>query len=80
MIEGYGARLNRMKVGLGLTVFISVAMERHRESDASKFRAAVMSMPEVISCYITSGAHDFLLQVVVPGLAEYRHFALDVLP
>ena len=80
MIEGYGARLNRSKVGLGLTAFITVTMERNRDVDASKFRDAVMAMPEVISCYITSGDHDFLLQVVVADLTEYRRFALDTLP
>lgn len=80
MIESYGARLNRQKVGLGLTAFISVNMERNRDLDALKFREAVMLMPEVISCYITSGDHDFLLQVVVADLAEYRRFALDTLP
>ena len=80
MIEGYGARLNRQKIGLGLTAFITVTMERNRDVDASKFRDAVMAMSEVISCYITSGDHDFLLQVVVADLAEYRRFALDRLP
>jgi Lrp/AsnC family leucine-responsive transcriptional regulator len=80
LIEGYSARLNRQKVGLGLTAFITVNMERNRESDATKFREAVMQMPEVISCYLTSGNHDFLLQVVVPDLVEYRRFALEKLP
>lgn len=80
MIEGYGARLNRQKIGLGLTVFITVNMERNRDVDAAKFRDAVLAMPEVVSCYITSGDHDFLLQVVIPDLTEYRRFALDKLP
>jgi Lrp/AsnC family leucine-responsive transcriptional regulator len=80
MIEGYGARLNRQKVGLGLTVFITVSMERNRDIDATKFREAVFLMPEVISCYITSGDHDFLLEVVVPDLIEYRRFAMEKLP
>jgi Lrp/AsnC family leucine-responsive transcriptional regulator len=80
MIEGYGARLNREKVGLGLTVFIAVNMERNRDVDAARFREAVFLMPEVVSCYITSGDHDFLLQVVVSDLIEYRRFALERLP
>ena len=79
-IEGYGARLNRLKIGLGLTVFVMVDMERNRDSDATKFREFVLAMPEVISCYVTSGDHDFLLQVVVSDLAEYRRFALETLP
>jgi Lrp/AsnC family leucine-responsive transcriptional regulator len=80
VIEGYGARLNRQKVGLGLTAFVSVRMERQRDSDATKFREAVLAMPEVVSCHITSGDHDFLLQIVVPDLVEYRRFALEKLP
>jgi Lrp/AsnC family leucine-responsive transcriptional regulator len=80
MIEGYGARLNRHKVGLGLTAFITVSMERNRDVDAVKFREAVFLMPEVVSCYITSGDHDFLLEVVVSDLVEYRRFAMEKLP
>lgn len=79
-IESYGARLNRHRIGLGLTVFISVNMERHRDVDAEKFRDAVLGMAEVVACYVTSGNHDFLLQVVVPDLVEYRRFALERLP
>jgi Lrp/AsnC family transcriptional regulator, leucine-responsive regulatory protein len=80
LIEGYGARLNRQKVGLDLTVFITVNMERNRDVDANKFREAMLLMSEVVSCYITSGDHDFLLQVVVADLTEYRRFALEKLP
>ena len=80
VIEGYGARLNRQKVGLGLTAFVSVSMERQRDIDATKFRSAILAMPEVVSCHSTSGDHDFLLQIVVPGLVEYRQFALEELP
>ena len=80
LIEGYGARLNRQKIGLGLTAFVTVNMEKQREVDAAKFREAVLGMPEVISCYVTSGSHDFLLQVVVPDLAHFRRFAMERLP
>lgn len=80
VIEGFGARLNRQKVGLGLTAFVAVSMERHREEDAIRFREAVLGMSEVVSCYFTSGDHDFLLEVVVPGLVEYRRFSMETLP
>jgi Lrp/AsnC family leucine-responsive transcriptional regulator len=80
VIDGYGARLNRQRLGLGLTAFVTVNMERQRDQDAVKFREAVLGMPEVISCHITSGDHDFLLQVVVPDLVEYKKFALEKLP
>lgn len=79
IIKGYGARLDRKKLGLGLTVFVAVNIERHRDIDAGKFRKAVQSFPEVISCYITSGDYDFLLQVATPDLESYRQFSLEKL-
>jgi Lrp/AsnC family transcriptional regulator, leucine-responsive regulatory protein len=79
VIEGYAARLNRQALGLGLMVFVAVNIERHTDREARAFRQAVAALPEVIACYITSGEHDFLLQVVVEDLDAYRRFTLDTL-
>ncbi len=76
-IEGYAARLNREKIGLGVVAFVRVNIERHTNSDANAFIKAVSKLPEVIACYITSGESDFLLHVVVEDLAAYRSFALE---
>ena len=78
-IEGYSARLSLKKVGLGVTAFVRVNIERHRDADAEVFLRAVKKIPEIISCYITSGESDFLLQVVVTDLEGYRLFALEKL-
>ncbi len=77
VIKAYIAQLNREKVGLGLTSFIAVKLKRHGDAAASAFRGAIQDMPEVTACYITSGEHDFLLQVVAPDLPAYRRFVLD---
>jgi Lrp/AsnC family transcriptional regulator, leucine-responsive regulatory protein len=77
VISGYGARISRSHVGLKLTAFVAVNIERHSDADAERFRKAVIAMPEVIACYITSGEHDFLLHVVMPSLEEYRDFTLE---
>src|SRR5579863_3305392 len=76
VIKGYAARLDRERVGLGLTVFIAVRLTSHTES-VKAFRRAVSGMAEVTACYVTSGEHDFLLHVLVSDLAEYRRFLLD---
>ena len=78
-IEGYAARLNREKIGLGVVAFVRVNIERHTNADANAFIKAVSKLPEVIACYITSGESDFLLHVVVKDLAAYRYFALEKL-
>lgn len=77
VIEGYAARLNRRKAGLGLTVFIAMNLERHGDGRARTFREAISAMPEVVACYVTSGEHDVMLQVVVEDLEEYREFSMS---
>ena len=77
VIKGYVAQLDRERLGLGLTVFIAVRLTSHSDSTPMAFRRSMLGMSEVTACYITSGDHDFLLQVVVPDLAGYRRFVLD---
>lgn len=74
VIRGYQANVDRDEVGLGLTVFVGVKVERHNEERANAFYAAVTALPEVISAFLVSGESDFLLQVVVPDLRAYDRF------
>jgi Lrp/AsnC family leucine-responsive transcriptional regulator len=79
VIAGYHAALNRAELGLGLTVFVGVKVDRHHAERAQEFRQAVVDLPEVVSCHLVSGEMDFLMQVVVPDLAGYERFLLDTL-
>lgn len=72
VIEGYRAVLNRPAVGLGLTVFAGIRVDRHAQDQADTFVAAVLAMPEVVACHLVSGDVDFLLEVVVPDMATYE--------
>ena len=78
-ISGYGARVDRNKVGLGLTAFISVKVLKHGETNLDQVRKAINSMPEIIACYVMSGQHDLLLHVLTADLDEFRSFTLDKL-
>ena len=80
VILGYRARLDRKTIGLQMTVFVSIRMERHHEPNAQQFMRQISQLPEVVSCYLVSGEYDFLLEVVVPDLEAYRAFALKKLP
>jgi Lrp/AsnC family leucine-responsive transcriptional regulator len=77
VIEGYRALLSRDRVGLGMTVFVSVKIEGHASEGADDFVAAVSAMPEVIAFHLVSGETDYLLEVVVADLARYQRFLLD---
>jgi Lrp/AsnC family leucine-responsive transcriptional regulator len=76
VIEGYGARINRAKVGFGLTAFLSVKLDRPHEPEARHFRNSMQRLPHVLSCYLISGQPDFLLEVTVSDLSQYSNSLL----
>lgn len=79
IISGYHAKLERGALGLGLTVFVGVKVERHHEKEAKNFHDAIQTLPEIIACHLVSGEADFLLEVVVTDLAAYEDFLLGTL-
>jgi Lrp/AsnC family leucine-responsive transcriptional regulator len=76
VIEGYSAKINRTKIGLGVTVFVAVGLDRHREEEAERFRRVVLKLPQVVSCHAISGEADFLLEIVIADLNDYSEFVL----
>ncbi len=79
VIAGYRAALDRPAVGLGLTVFVGIKVDRHTDENATAFRNAVSALPEVVSCHLVSGESDFLLQVVLPDLPAYERLLTGTL-
>lgn len=82
-IAGYVAIVPPERVGLGLTAYINVRLEKHTESHKRNpmdlFRAAVQSWPEVVECVALTGEMDYLLRVVVEDMAHYSRFIMDTL-
>lgn len=72
VIEGYRVVLRRPAVGLALTVFAGIRVERHSHDNAEAFVEAVLAIPEVVACHLVSGDADFLLEVVVPDMETYE--------
>jgi Lrp/AsnC family leucine-responsive transcriptional regulator len=74
VIRGYSALLDQEKVGLPVSVFVSVKLERQREDELRHFEAAVRKWPEVVECYLMTGPRDYFLRVVVRDLHHYEQF------
>lgn len=79
LIAGYAARLAPEALGLGLTVFVQISIERTSEPVFEHFRAAVAGIPEIQACHMVAGGYDYLLKVRVPDMAAYRSFLGGVL-
>lgn len=72
LIRGYAARLDRARVGLGLTVFVEIKVARHSRRNADMLAAALAALPEVVACHMVSGDADFLAEIVVSDLPAYE--------
>src|SRR5690349_12894252 len=79
VIERYRANLARGKVGLGLTVFVGIKVDGHRDANANALQETMHRLPQVVACHLVSGEADFLLEVVVPDLAHYENFLVGTL-
>ena len=74
VITGYAAVVDEANVGLPISIFASVKLERQREEELDRFSDAVGRWPEVVDCYLMTGQRDYLLRIVVPDLAAYESF------
>ena len=82
-IARYVALVRPEAVGLGLTAYLNVRLEKntetHKRNPMDVFRAAVQSWPEVVECVSLTGEMDYLLRVVVRDMAHYSRFVMDTL-
>ena len=77
VIERYVTLVNAKAVGLPITVFATVALQKQVEPALESFEKAVMERPEVMECNLMTGEFDYLLRVVVPDLVAYERFLMD---
>jgi Lrp/AsnC family leucine-responsive transcriptional regulator len=83
VIDRYVALVRPEKVGLGLTAYLNVRLEKHTETHKRNpmdlFRASVQTWPEVVECAALTGDMDYLLRVVVADMAHYSRFIMETL-
>jgi Lrp/AsnC family transcriptional regulator len=74
IITGRVALVDQNKIGLGISVFVSVESSDHSEAWLRKFAEAVSAMPEVMEFYRMAGDVDYMLRVVVADMQSYDTF------
>ena len=74
VIQKRVALLDPEKVGLGLTVFVSIETADHSGQWLQRFAEFVSAMPEVMELYRMAGDVDYMLRVVVSDMAAYDRF------
>ncbi len=79
VIQGYSTVIDQTKVGLPVSVFVSIKLERQREDTMLRFEEAIRRSPEVVECYLMTGTRDYLLRVVARDLTGYERFLKQTL-
>jgi len=79
VIRRYVALLDPGSVGLPVSVFVQVTLERQVEKALERFEETVAARPEVMECYLMTGDSDYLLRVVAASIEAYERFLIDVL-
>lgn len=78
-ISRYVTLLDALSVGLKVSVFIQVTLERQVEPALEAFERAIRDRPEVMECYLMTGQFDYLLRVVCADLGAYEAFIREKL-
>ena len=74
------ALLDSKKLGLSLTAFVLIGMDRHTPERFEHFQSIIAQCPEVLECSLVTGMDaDYQLKVMVPDMEHYQHFLLGTL-
>jgi Lrp/AsnC family leucine-responsive transcriptional regulator len=79
VISRYVTLLDPLKIGLTVSVFIQVSLEKQMRNALDTFEASVLSRDEVMECYLMTGDADYLLRVVVSDVQSLERFIVDYL-
>lgn len=76
-IAGYGARLDPLRLGLGLQAFVRLQLRQHDAATLDRFVQRLQDWDEVNACHALTGDMDYLLHVIVRDLDHFSRFLLD---
>ena len=74
VIRGYAALIDEAALGFGVSVFVSVRLDRQVDEALERFETAVADMEEVVECWLMTGNRDYLMRVATSDLAAFEQF------
>ena len=77
VISRYVTLVEPAALGLQVSVFVQVTLEKQIEAALEHFESAVLARPEVMECYLMTGDADYHLRVVAEDLPAYERFLMD---
>lgn len=74
IISGYSAMVDQKAVGLSVTAFVQIKLERHGDETVTAFERAIETMPNVMDCWLMTGEADYLLRIITTDLDRFEQF------
>lgn len=77
VIEGYGARVNQRALGLQVTAFVMVSLDKQDDRKQKAFLSQVEAEDHIVECHAMSGSHDYLLKVVARSMDHFSELSMQ---
>ncbi len=79
VIKGYRAVIDREKLGVALTAYVTVGLSEHTKKAQRDFEQAMIGAQEVREVHDVTGSIEYILRVEAADLAAFKHFHTEVL-
>lgn len=77
IISGYTARLDQRRIGLPVTAYVQVTIDKHDQQIRSAFLQHVDEEAHIVECHALTGASDYLLKVVAQSIDHFSDLSMN---
>jgi Lrp/AsnC family leucine-responsive transcriptional regulator len=77
VIKSYAARLDQRLLGLQVSAFVQVSLDKQDDRKQRDFLASVEAEEHIVECHAMSGSHDYLLKVVARSMDHFSELSMQ---
>ncbi len=77
VISGYRASVNQRDLGLQVTAFVQVTLDKQDDKKQRGFLAAIEAEDHIVECHAMSGSHDYLLKVLARSMDHFSELSMQ---
>ena len=77
IISGYHAKLDKSKIGLGVSTYVMVSLKGHNKKNLDSFIEKINDVDNIVECHHITGSGDFILKVVAKDIESYQKLMLE---
>ena len=77
LIQGYTANLDQRQLGLQVTAYVQVSLDKQDDRKQRDFLTRVEAEEHIVECHAMSGSHDFLLKVLAYSMDHFSELSMQ---